>query len=666
MQSPCRSRVSPPRQAVRPGARFLDQASRCFAPIALVLFAAVGLGVLDDYGVSTDEGTQRTLGRQATDYALGISERLLANSDRHYGVAFEIPLYVAEHVLALEDMRHVHLVRHFLTHLFFLAGGLFCYLLTHRLFGSRLLAAFALLVFVLHPRLYAHSFFNTKDIPFTAMFMAALFLIHRAFRLYTVGAFALVGVGLLAGIRSPGLMLAAAVVAMCAIDVYLERPERRKHVVLAGGAFLAALSATLYATSPYLWSDPLGRIAESLGRFAQFDYSYWELFRGELFPAVGVPPDYLPTWFTITTPLATLLLGVVGTVAVAWRGLTRPGDALGNTDLRFGALLVASCVLPVVAAAALGSTLYDGWRHLYFVYAPFAVLAIFGLHWLMSTSVRVARPAAAGLAAIGLAATVVEMVRIHPHQNVYFNALVDRSTPGHLPSRYEMDYWRTSVREAIEHLLERSPLQPIHIGSRPGGFLEQNRSILPRLDRERVFLGGERADYAISMDARSHDLRPGWQTGLFPPSIWQRRIYGSAIVTAAALDLSKVDAATADHYREAYRSTVAGSPLIEAEYDIYRHDQRLFYAKHPCDARAAATGFTLHVTPASAEDLPARFRHLGFVPTPFFYAVRVDGRCLASIRLPPYPISRFRTGQYEEGPTWWAERVPVWQVEYDF
>ena len=113
----------------RLGSRFLDQASRCFAPIAFALFAAVGLGVLDDYGVSTDEASQRTLGRAATDYVLGISERLLTNIDnidQHYGVVFEIPLYVAEHALALEDMRHIHLVRHFLTHLFFLAGGLFC------------------------------------------------------------------------------------------------------------------------------------------------------------------------------------------------------------------------------------------------------------------------------------------------------------------------------------------------------------------------------------------------------------------------------------------------------------------------------------------------------------------------------------------------------------
>ena len=257
------------------------------------------------------------------------------------------------------------------------------------------------------------------------------------------------------------------------------------------------------------------------------------------------------------------------------------------------------------------------------------------------------------------------MVRIHPHQNVYFNAIVARGTPGDLPSRYEMDYWGTSIREAIEHLLERSPMQPIYIRSGRGGFVNRNRSILPRLDRERVFLGGERADYAITVDHRSHYPKPGWQTGLFPPSIWQRKIYGSAIVTATALDLSKVDAATADRYREAYRSTVAGSPLIEAEYDIYRHDRRLFYAKHPCDARAGARGFILHVTPASAEDLPARFRQLGFVPTPFFYPVRVDGKCLASIRLPPYPISRLRTGQYEEGPTW-DGHVPVWQVAYDF
>ena len=55
-------------------------------------------------------------------------------------------------------------------------------MLALRLFGARLPAVAATLLFLLHPRLYAHSFFNSKNLPFLAMFMVALFLTHPAFK----------------------------------------------------------------------------------------------------------------------------------------------------------------------------------------------------------------------------------------------------------------------------------------------------------------------------------------------------------------------------------------------------------------------------------------------------------------------------------------------------
>ena len=82
-------------------------------------------------------------------------------------------------------------MRHFLTHLFFLAGGWCCAWLTFRRYGSRGLALCALGLFLLHPRLYAHSFFNSKDLPFLSLCMMALCLMHRAFRKDTLAAFAL-------------------------------------------------------------------------------------------------------------------------------------------------------------------------------------------------------------------------------------------------------------------------------------------------------------------------------------------------------------------------------------------------------------------------------------------------------------------------------------------
>ena len=91
----------------------------------------------------------------------------------------------------MRDSRSVYLLRHLLTHLLFLAGGLGGYALAFRLYRSRLLALVALGLYLLHPRLYAHSFFNSKDLPFLSLFMLALLLTHWAFRRVSVPAFLL-------------------------------------------------------------------------------------------------------------------------------------------------------------------------------------------------------------------------------------------------------------------------------------------------------------------------------------------------------------------------------------------------------------------------------------------------------------------------------------------
>ena len=124
----------------------LKLAWRCNGLAALMVFALVGLAVFDDYGVGADEVFQIDLAAGTLNYALGV----LGLSDGagfsdfyaegsltvFYGVAFEIPLMLIERALGLESSREIHLMRHLLSHLFFLTGGFFAWLLARRMFGS--------------------------------------------------------------------------------------------------------------------------------------------------------------------------------------------------------------------------------------------------------------------------------------------------------------------------------------------------------------------------------------------------------------------------------------------------------------------------------------------------------------------------------------------------
>ena len=474
------------------------------AVVVLALFAAVGAAVLDDYGVVSDESSSRRDGQAAIDYALG-DGALRDGHDRYYGVSFQAPLVLAERWLGLTDSRGVQLLRHLLTHLFFLTGGFFCWLLAQRLFADRRLALFALLLYLLHPRLYAHSFFNSKDVPFLATFMIALWLVERAFRRDTAAAFALcgAGVGVLVDLRVMGLALFAAVPGLRALDLLQARDGAgRRRALVTGAVFVLAAAGTRYAVAPWLWSDPAA-IVDAFAALARHPHHLPTLFQGELVRWPSIPPHYLPTWMAITTPPAALLLTLAGAAAVVWRGAARPRDALRNTGLRFEWLLLACLVLPPAAVVALNSNLYNGWRHMYFLYAPLCLLAVCGLRGLLAAARRPwARRAAWALAAAALAGMAVDVVRLHPHQQAYFNFLVDRSTPERLRARYGMLYWGPELREGLEFLLARYPDETLTVLAAGGEtLLRHNRLILPAAARERIVSAresGRPADFILA------------------------------------------------------------------------------------------------------------------------------------------------------------------------
>ncbi len=624
-----------------------------------LLFAAVGVAVLDDYGVATDEIIQRAIGHQTVNTFLGREDALSKGKERFYSNVFEGFLALAERLLGLDDSRSVYLARHLLTHLFFLVGGFFCSLLAYRLFDSRLLALFALVLFLLHPRLYGHSFVNSKDIPFLVMFMLSLHFVHRAFRRDTIGAFLLCGaaVGLLTNLRIMGVMLFAAVLAMRACDFFqASEPRERKRLRTTGVAFLIAGALTLYATSPWLWRNPF-EFVMGLAILSRHPTRTVSLFQGEPISWPEIPPHYIPVWIAITTPPVTLLLSLAGAASVLRSLWDRPRHALRNTDLRFALLLVACAASTVLAIVVLGSNIYNGWRHVYFLYAPLCLLAVFGLRWLASVGGRpMLRKGVYAAAAAGVAVAAVETTSIHPYQAAYFNFLVDRRTPELLRSRYSMEYWGIAFREGLEHLLRRHPSSPVYVGGSRlhGNPAVKNRKILPRADRRRIVFGGKSEgrwpDYYIS--GASSFFRKRVRTRPygppFAPVVHARKLYDNTILTVTAADPSLVDRAAADAYRETYRSLVSTTPVARSDFHLYLDGKTLTYLREPCRPRDVRDPFSLRVFPVEAHSLAHYHRRKGFEPLPFEfsrYGVRIDDKCMLRLRLPDYPVRAIETGQ---------------------
>ena len=625
-----------------------------------VLFLLAGWGVIDDYGIGMDTPVHYKTAKYTLDYALGKDDALLTDWDRFYGVAFEVPLLLVERALGLADTRSIHLTRHFLIHLFFVAAGWCCYRLTWNLFHSRGLAILAMLLFLLHPRLYAHSFFNAKDLPLLSMFMIALYLLERALRRDTMGAFILggVAVGLLTNIRIVGVMLFPAALAMGGLDLGLARDgRRRQYILLTAGVFALTAILTLYATWPWLWGDPAGRFLAAWEQMSRFPFPLPFRFQGETILATAAPPEYIPVWFAITAPPFILLLGLVGVAAVLGRGVTRPGAIFRNTRLRFAGLLLAAFGLPILAVMLLDSTLYNGWRQLFFLYAPFCLLAVLGGRWLVTALPgRGWQAGVYGLAGIGIVLTVLQMAQLHPHQQVYFNFLVNRADPDYLQTQYDLDYWRVSSRQTLEYLLERQPGERIYlVGAKQTATAAE---ILPAADRRRLVFNSREhdPDYQLGDAGQAGDIN----------TIYAHRLYnkGGNSLTVQALDTARMDAAAADYYRQAYQRAVAGVPIGRGEYDLYRDGETLTFVRENCPPGYLAGRFRAKLYPPLPPQQGGQLLNSDSVRRRETRGVRMGDKCLAIIPGPDYPIAHILAGQYHPA-AGGRPAALIWEELYD-
>ena len=582
--------------------------------LVCALFLLAGLVLAGDYGIDRDGPIQQRNAQDNLNYILGQTDRLITGyyHDRVYGMAFELPLLLAEGALGLTDRPSVYRLRLTLTHLLFIVGGYFCYRLAYRLFDNRLLALVALLFYLLHPRIYGSSYINSKDLPFLSMFSIALYLLERAFRKDTIGAFALLGiaVGLLTNLRIMGIMLFAATLGLRGLDLfYAGSGPERKRILLAAGLFALAAGLTLYAVTPYAWTHPWDYLTASLKLTVSHPHVEWQLFQGKQILPSEAPPHYNLVWFGITTPPPLLLLGGIGIVAVLARGLARGGAVFRNNRLRLQGLLLACFLLPPLAAALLSSSQYYDWRHFYFLYVPFGLLAAGGLRWLIANrSRRLFRAGAYGLAGAGLGLVALHMAQIHPLQDIYFNFLVDRTTPEYLRTQYRIRSPNASEKRAVEYVRQRHPGETLAV-----------RGVQDEPGFRQEFAVG---DYAMFYIWQGQD--PDLAFNALPVG----RAYNNTLLAVKPLQASRMTAEAIAAYRELYRQAVAGTPIIRDAFTVYRQGQTLTFIRENCPPGDMERRVFVKVLKAD----PGREKRPSILLRS--HGVRWEDTCLALVRLP--------------------------------
>ncbi len=490
---------------------------RIVAGLLLLALLMIGFGLYRDYGISWDEPVQRRYGEMVYNYLAEGDETLLVDRHRVYGPVFEVLLYSVERGLGLEDLRDIYFMRHLLTFLMFALGAAFFFLLSARILKDWRMGLLGGVLLILSPRILSHAFYNSKDIPFMAMFVVCVYtlLLHLDGKSVWMSLVHGVCCAILVDIRIGGVFVPLITLALFIHELSAEKRAgvNVSRTALSFGAFIAPLVALTILLWPILWSQPVANFISAIGAMRKFTWTATVLFMGKEIWSTDLPPYYTAVWILITTPVMYVILSFMGIAAALLRVAGKGG---GWAVTRRDALLVLVWLfVPLVSLVASGAVLYDTWRHTFFVYPAMLLLALMGLGRAgdlarLVPGTRMARVfviVPAVLLAVDMSGVAAFMVRSHPHQNVYFNALVGgvRGAAG----EYEMDYWGLSYRRLLESLLEKDGRDAIsvHALNEPGYY---NSFILPPEERRRL----NYTEHPASADYYMTNFR--WERTEFP------------------------------------------------------------------------------------------------------------------------------------------------------
>ncbi|HLA20750.1 MAG TPA: glycosyltransferase family 39 protein [Pseudolabrys sp.] len=460
--------------------------------VLLIVLLALALATFDSYAISNDEAVQQRYGELIISYyASGFSDRRLFNYGNLYlyGGLFDVVAVLVERLLPIFDP---YTIRHLLCALTGIAGIGAAWATARLVAGSRAGAIAAFALATCGPW-YGSMFNHTKDIPFAAAMMGAVYFLCRAARDLpqpkrrdTICFGLLLGAAL--GIRVLGLLLIGYVGVVILMRMRAGSVRDRLGFVVRSAIALtpAFLIGYLIMIAAWPWSAlaPLNPL-RGLIELGEFNYQIRTLLDGQIYEMGNVPRWYVPTYLLIKLPLF-MLVGV----AVALLFILRPGDATPQTPDRRSetALLAFIAAFPVISIVVERGPAFTGLRHFLFVVPVFAVLAGIGFDALLAqceTRRRWLANAAAATMVAALLWNAGMLVRLHPYQYLFFNRLVGGLEGA---SRlYDTDYWVNIMPEAVDKL---------------EAYVDKLDRTEPRTHRYTVAVCGERLPFEKQANSR--------------------------------------------------------------------------------------------------------------------------------------------------------------------
>ncbi|MCL5072517.1 MAG: glycosyltransferase family 39 protein, partial [Actinobacteria bacterium] len=480
--------------------QFLNRRYKLIIVIFFVIYFIAGILIYKDYGISLDEHSRRDSGMVIVKYFLNGDKALLQWKDRYYGPFLEIILILIEKSFNLTaELQSVYFMRHLVNFLVFFISVIVFYKMCKFLFKDWKYGLIGSLFLILSPRIFADSFFNSKDLAFMSFFLISMYTMMRFLEKKSLANAALhsLACAVAINVRIMGILIPLMTVVFFILDILIIKNESLSKKT-ASRNFLIYILTTAFVSVllfPTSWSNPLYSFLQAFSEMSRYHWNGYNLYLGEYVPGGKAPWHYTFIWVIITTPLLYTGLFFAGVFNAVRLFLKDSFDFyIKNRHIIMAVLLF---FLPLAALIIYKSVLYGGWRQTFFIYPAFLLMGIYGLNFMIEKinlkninfkkqmlRKKVIFVSLFAIIILSFANTLYFMAAYHPYQNMYFNILAGKNMP-EVKNNFEIDYWGVTYRKGFEYILaaEKNKNIKVYVSSYIGRW---SAEILNNSERSRL------------------------------------------------------------------------------------------------------------------------------------------------------------------------------------
>ncbi len=472
--------------------------------LPVLFFGAVfflGVVIHGDYGLSWDDPIQYKLGLNTWDYVLGKNNDLLGNHNCYINPFVALLEVIPEKIFQPGSERSATMMRHLINFLLCWLGLIFFYRLALRIFNDYRFALVACLLLVCTPRLVAHSFYNSKDLPFLFLFVVNAYLLIGWLqeRSWSKLAWMIVVSGILTATRVAGVLFPLVVLITAIAGVFAGKLKGREIRMIA--SFLFLYPVAVYIFFPSIWQQPVSKFLNAITLYTYHPNDVTTFFMGETVHSLQTPRYYVPVWMLIIIPIGWWVLFLTG-----FSFLVR---CLFRDRIQFSLLWLVVGLwffVPLSTVIILRANTYEDGRHLFFIEPPMLLIATYGFQQLIQFRTSGRKFQRLLLPLVGAAVFLVTcfssiffLIEYHPYQFAYFNAIGRKYATDY----FDKDYWGLSYRNALEFLVQYDKSPQLNVAWKIDPC-EINLTWLDEADRNRIRnVHYDQCDYYIT-NYRSH------------------------------------------------------------------------------------------------------------------------------------------------------------------